>query len=350
MSEQEDKLKQQAELINMAMESVLNEDQARELILGKIEDAYLFKINVDIENRTGCATVLMSAFKNDIIEIFSVFGENPRLKKIRTFEDIFQFTHDMAEACKEGGINQSLSDSVGRAIYKKMDRSFILSVKPMLESLDAQKFINFIKEAIIAELKVPKVKVQLDMEKISSVKVRTANSLNGIQAPVARPVDEAAPKETASEEKSAIDRQRELIEKGFTNIIECKTVLSPVAGIEFDDLKENQKILFNLPLENESQRIMARQLGGIDKDGNKKPVVGEFIQIASAKNEYYLYAKGPGGVLLRSFEEGPVRIAVPKKEKAAQKTPVKQESGAINVIIFVALAVVVLLLVAMFLF
>ena len=349
MSEQEDKLKQQAELINIAMESVLNEDQARELIQGKIEDAYLFKINVDIENRTGCATVLLSSYKNEIIEIYSVFGDNPRLKKIRTFEDIFQFSHDMAEACKEGGINQSLSDSVGRSIYRKLDKNFILSVRTMLESLDAQKFINFFKEAIVAELKVQKVKVQLDMEKTSSIKVRTANPLNGILSPVARPVDESVVKE-ATEEKSAIDRQRELIEKGYTNIIECKTVLSPVAGVEFDDLREKQKILFNLPVESETQRIMAKQLGGVDKDGNKKPVVGEFIQIASAKGEYYIYAKGPGGVLLRSFEEGPVRIAVPKKEKSSQKTPVKQESGAINIIIFVALAVVVLLLVAMFLF
>ena len=99
-------------------------------------------------------------------------------------------------------------------------------------------------------------------------------------------------------------------------------------------------------MENESQKIMAKQLGGVDQEGNKKPVVGQFIQIASGKGEYYIYAKGPSGVLFRSFEEGPVKIAVPKKA-AKKKTQAKPESTAVNSIIYIGLAVVILLLLGM---
>lgn len=72
-SNQVNKLQEQANLMNLALESVLTEEQAVELIQGKIRDAYLLKIRIDIENRSGAVVALVTKYKNEVIEIFSYF-------------------------------------------------------------------------------------------------------------------------------------------------------------------------------------------------------------------------------------------------------------------------------------
>lgn len=347
MSVESDKLKEQAELINLAMESVLSEDQARELIQGKIQDAFLLKLSIDVENRSGLLMVLISSYRNEILLLYSVFGDSPELKKIKTFEESGQFAHDFIEVTKSSGVDKSLSESVGRIVYRKLDKSTISSMNAFLESGEANRVVGMIQEGISTGLKIKNVKVNADVEKLSSIKFRHNSQLI---SPVIKPVDEpTADDPNAPKEKSGMEKQMEAVERGFSRVLQCKTVISPVAGIEFDELREKQKLLFQIPIDSEENKLIAKTLGALSKEGIPQPIIGEFIQLVSGNKEYYIYAKGPGGILLRAFEEGKVKLAVPKVASSAvtKEAPVEASSTSINLVVIV-LAVLVILLIMIF--
>jgi hypothetical protein len=86
----------------------------------------------------------------------------------------------------------------------------------------------------------------------------------------------------------------------------------------------------------------AKQLGAVDSEGKNRPVIGQFLKLVTGeKNEFHIFAKGPQGVLLRAFEERPVKLAVPKS--ANKIKPQDTDSGAMNIVLIVSIAIVVLL-------
>ena len=335
--------------MNLAMESVLTEDQARELVSGRIQDAFLLKLAIDVENRSGLVIAVVSVYRYEIIVLYSVFNDSTSIKKVRTFEDAGQFAHDFIEATKTGVVDKGLSESVGRLIYKKLDKSMISSMTQFLESGEASRFNTLVSETLVEGLKVKNVNVQVDAEKISSVKFRYKSPLDSI-APVNPPVMETGDKgEDLPREKSAMEKQMEMIEKTHPKMLQCKTVLSPVAGVEFEELRAKQKLLFQIPIDSQESKEMAKLLGAIDNEGNPKPIIGEFLHLLSGKNEYYIYAKGPGGILLRAFEEGPVRLAIPKVSQAKTvQSSQDTSSGSMNLVIGIVLTILVILLGVMF--
>lgn len=304
---------------------------------------------------------LVSTFKNDIILLYSVFGNSPAIKKIRTFEDMGQFSHDMLEVTKAGGVDSGLSENIGRIIYRKLDKSTLPSLVSQWERKDIAGTMAMLESAIKTGLKAKNVKVQADADKISSLKFRIKNVINGIISPINRPEDDPEPAGNPDElnvpiKASESETEIAQIIQQFPQVVICKTVLSPVAGIEFDQLQENQKILFSLPFQTEEEKNLASSLGAVDKEGINRPIPGEFYRIVTGqKNEFHIFAKGPNGVMLRAFEERPVRLAVPKdKTKSAEqkktKPPAAESKSYLGYIVIGVMGILVLILVASFLF
>ncbi|XDD50600.1 hypothetical protein AB3N59_01995 [Leptospira sp. WS92.C1] len=348
-SNQVNKLQEQANLMNLALESVVTEEQAVELIQGKIRDAFLLKIRIDIENRSGAVIALVSRYKNEVIEIFSLFSNSPLIRKIRSFEDAAAFALDMVEAAKSEPSDPGLSDSIGRIVYSKLTKSVLETAYPNWEKNDASSLVNILENQIKTSLKVNIVRIQADVEYISSLKFRAKNVFSGIIPPVNRPSEEPAIGQIPeSQEKSPVQRQIEQFRRPFGRVVLSKTVLSPVGGVDFDDLVEGDKLLFQLPIGSMDEKAMAKTLGGYDDAGNPKNIVGEFIGIASGKGEYHIFAKGPSGVLLQAFEERPVRLAKLKgKTSGSTSTPAKIETagGSLGMIIVAGVVIVLGLLV-----
>ncbi|PJZ71315.1 hypothetical protein CH373_02080 [Leptospira perolatii] len=320
---QTNKLQEQANLMNLALESVHTEEQAIELIQGKIKDAYLLKLKVDIENRVGVVLGVISKYRSEILELYCLFSNSDLLRRIRTFEDFAQFTHDMAEAAKQEPIDQPLCDQVGRILYSKLNKTILETYYQHWDRNDTAALVNLIENQIKAVLKVKMVRVQSDVESVSSLKVRSKAFFAGVLPTINKPVEEKVQTVTAIDdpEKAAVQRQIETIVKPFGRVVAAKTILSPVNGIDFDDLMEGDKILFNLPTGTIEEKALAKTLGAMDQEGNPKPVIGQFVAIASGKNEYHVFAKGPAGVLLRAFEERPVRLARPKASSSSPPRP-----------------------------
>lgn len=351
---QNDKLKSQAEQMNLALDSVLTEEQARELINGRIQDAYLIKAKVDVENRSGALLVLVSAYRKKILELYSMFGNSPILRKIRTFEDYQQYSLDFVEVQNNGGLDPSLSEMIGHAIYLALDAGTIASFLPAWEKKDIANTTLALEKAIIKNSRVNRVKMTAEVDKISSIKFRHKNPMNGVVNPINPPNIPEPIEESGIEQMAAVDEDSLLpyerlinnITKNYSKQILCETMLSPVLGVEFDEVVEGEEILFKLPFSTPQERSTAQALGCVDSQGNLKPLVGKFLKIVNGEGEYHILAQGPSNTIIHSIEERPVKIATLQKKAPASndKTYDPQQSGNLSILIMGGVAVVVILI------
>lgn len=346
-----DKLREQAELMNLALESCLTEEQGRDLLNSKITDAYLLKLRVDLENRTGVLMVLVSKFKKTILQVFSVFGSSPQMRKVRLFGDYGQLSVDFVELYKEKGLDSSLTENVGKAVYRIFSPEIIPGLLPQWDKKYFSNSIDMLERGISGLLKNTKIKVIFEMDKVSSVKFRHKNPMHGVVRSVGAPPPEtsAAPEQQApvNAEPTALERQIANFTKNYNTILQAKTMISPVDGIEFDQLVEGQEILFKLIVDSPQQKATAKVLNAIDEYNIAQPVVGKYIGIASGKNEYHIYAEGPSGTLLHSLEERPVKISVPKYAKKMIETKQSDSSGMFLMAGIGALVIILVIVVAL---
>jgi hypothetical protein len=358
MSSENETPKEQNELIVMAQESVSTEENVTLLLEGKLIDALLIKASVLVESRSGIMIFLFSLEKGDLLEVFSIFGNSPLINRIRTFENYTQFLKDLIEAVKAGGIERALSDRIGRAVYKGIDSQSMLLQFPKLAKKNFNDFCMLAQQVINSELRIQTTKIQVDMEKVSSLKFRINNPLGAIYAPILNPYKEikSEPKKIvvpileSSAEKVKAEAMISDVQKDFKQVLMCKTVVAPVAGIDFGNLKENMKLLFVLPFQTSEEIALAKSVGAVTKEGTIKPIPGEFLKIITGgKNEYHIFAKGPNGVLLRAFEERPVKLALSKKTQQTAKKDDRSDLGKMMSIIIGILLVLIIILFFMYL-
>ena len=358
MSSENETSNEQNELIAMARESVSSEENLTLLLEGKLIDAILVKASILVESRSGVLIFLFSLEKGDLLEVYSVCGNSPLLNRIRTFENYTQFLKDLMEAVKGGGIERPLSDRIGRSIYKGLDPKVMLSHFPKFAKKNYNDFCMLAQQIINTELRIQTTKMQMDVEKVSSLKFRINNPLGAIYAPIVNPYKEikVEPKKIVipvlenSAEKLKAESMINEVQKDFKQVLMCKTVVAPVAGIDFDNLKENMKLLFVLPFQTSEEIALAKSVGAVTKEGTIKPIAGEFLKIITGgKNEYHIFAKGPNGILLRAFEERPVKLAVSKKTNQSAKKDERSELGKMMSVIIGILLVLIFILFFMYL-
>jgi hypothetical protein len=323
-----DLLKRQAELLGLTMDAVFTDEQAKEVLQGKITDSYLVKMKIELDNKTGIILILTSSIRKHIMEIYCVIGNSPIFRRIRTFADYVQISTDLADIGKTEGMDSGVSDMIGRIVYRLFTKEKLDEFLPMWEKKDPSRLAELLEPAIVTGAKAGKVKVQAEIDKISSAKFRYENPMKGTISPIPKPVDDVPPAPDLSTapktpgELSPIDRQIQQLRQGFTKEITMKTVISPINGIEFDNLVLGQEILFRVPTETQEGMANASLLGLVDEEGkvSKEPIIGKFRGIASAKNEYHIFAEGPNQYLFHSTEESPVKVAVPKPVITTQMT------------------------------
>jgi hypothetical protein len=337
----------------MALESVTSIEDANLLVQGKLKDAMLIKASVVVESRSGFLLFLFSLAKGDLLQVYSIFGNSPLLNRIGTFENLPQFLSDLIEAIKAGGIERALSDRIGRVMYKGLDAQSVLLQFPKIEKKDYFDFCEMVQVTINTELKIKTAKVQIDFEKLSSLDFRLQNPLGSVYAPLANPYKEVkkivVPVPVAEnpylQEKVKAEAVIQEVQKNYKQILMCKTIVAPVAGIDFDNLTENMKLLFVLPAKTSEEIALAKSLGAIGKDGLNKPIAGEFLKIIpGGKNEFHILAKGPNGILFRAFEERPVKLAVSKKPSTPKKEEQSELAKMMSVIIGILVVLVIILI------
>ncbi|GBF51105.1 hypothetical protein LPTSP4_26360 [Leptospira ryugenii] len=316
-----DLLKRQAELLGLTMEAVFTDEQAKEVLQGKITDAYLVKIKMDLDNKTGIILILASSIRKHILEVYSVFGSSTIFRRIRPFADFFQISTDLADIGKSSdGYDAQISESVGRIVYRFFTKEKLEEFLPLWEKKDPSRLSDQIEPLVLNGMKAGKAKLQAEIDKLSSAKFRFDNPMKGSISPIEKPQEEVAPAPELSSapkaptEMSSLERQIQLFRQNAQREIPVNTVISPISGVDFDNLLVGQEILFRIPPDHPDALPNATALGALDKEGkvSKEPIVGKFKGIASAKNEYHIFAEGPNQILLHSIEESPVKVATPK--------------------------------------
>ncbi|TGN20901.1 LIC10486 family protein [Leptospira idonii] len=370
-----EQLKKQADLLGLTMEAVFTDEQAKEVLQGKITDAYLVKIKIDIENKNGMLLILVSSIRKQIMEIYAVVGNSPIFRRIRTFADYLQISQDLADVGKTGGVDLPLSENLGRTLHRVFTKEKLEEFLPLWQKKDPSRISELLETPFFTATRAKGIKLQAEIDKLSSAKFRYENPMKGYISPIMKPADETetpapdlniAPTNLARGEANPLDRQIGIFRQGRSKEFSMKTVISPISGVEFDNLIEGQEILFRVPLDTAEGMANAGLLGLIDAAGNvsKEPVVGKFLGIASSKNEFHIFAEGPNQYLFHSIEEHPVKVAIPKgatvptagdKQAAAKKKGgvVEQKKGGGGNLValmgaFVAIVLVGVLIFVMF--
>lgn len=322
-----DQLKKQADLLTLTMDAVFTEEQAKEVVQGKITDAYLVKMKLDIDNNSGMLLILASSIKKSILEIYAVVGNATIYRRLRPFADYAQVSQDLADIGKAKARDKGLSDNIGRTLYRILTKDKIEEFMQLWQKKDPSRLAETVEPAIAAATKAGRVKIQAEVDKISSARFRYQNPMIGLISPIELPTEETGQAQANNQgatldltnlqspdgEKTPVQRQIDHFRKGYTKEIAVKTMISPVNGVDFDNLVEGQMIHFQIPADTPEGKANAAMLGMLDPEGkvSKEPLIAKFLGIASTKGEYHLFAEGPDRLLFHSQEESPVRVGVP---------------------------------------
>ncbi|PKA10869.1 hypothetical protein CH372_17110, partial [Leptospira meyeri] len=319
-----DQLKRQADLMGLTREAVFTDEQAKEVLQGKITDGYLVKVKIDLDSLNGMVLILVSSIRKHIMELYAVVGTSPTFRRIRTFADHVQISTDLGDIGKSGGYDPAISENIGRAIHRAFNKEKLEELLPLWQKKDPSHIAELLENPILMATKGRNIKLQAEVDKLSTAKFRYENPMKGVILPIPKPDDEAAAAKDASipgistepakGEPSSLERQIAQYRTSFPKELNMKTVISPINGVEFDNLVEGMEILFRVPTETPEGLTNAQILGLIDEEGkiSKDPVVGKFLGIAGSKTEYHIFAEGPNQYLLHSVEEHPVKVAIPK--------------------------------------
>lgn len=320
-----DQLKKQTEILSLTMDAVFTEEQAKDVVAGKITDSYLVKMKLDIDGNTGMILVIASSFRKSILDLYCVVGNATIYRRLRPFSDFAQLSQDLADIAKANAIDKPLSDLLGQTLLRVFTKDKLEEFLILWQKKDPSRLSEFAEPALQASTNASKIKIQAEVDKISYGRFRYQNPMQGLVFPIAKQNTEI-PKEEgkdstgldltnlgeSSGEKTPLERQIDHFRKGFQRELPLKTYISPVSGVDFDSLIEGQEILFTIPMDSSETKSIGNLLGWMEEDGSvsKQPIPAKYLGIASVKNEYHIFAQGPNGILFHSQEEQPVKVGV----------------------------------------
>ncbi len=310
----------QSEIEKIVSLSSCSQEEFNQILNEKILDAWLIKCFIQIENKVGVLLILVSELSYKILTMYSVFGTSTAIRKIQVFEKFLQFASDMVSVVKGGGVEFPVSERIGRTIYRVFLPEEVEKVIANLKNKKFEPITTLFTQGIVHETKLTNVQIELDVEKINSAYFAKKNPIYGVIPEVRSPFEEISnistsfAKSTSSTTaipKTKVEIAIEEFIKDYREVVKCSTVVAPVSGVLFEELKPGQKLLFLLPNKTPEEKSRARRLGAVNQLGQSQPIIGEFLKLIVGKDEYHIFAKGPGNVLLRAFEPRPVRLAIP---------------------------------------
>jgi hypothetical protein len=328
------KIKEYADQLKLALESVPSEEVAKELIMDKIQDAYLIKIKVSIENKLGLIMILVSRYNKKILTVYSLAGTARTLNKTNPYEECKRIIQDLLDISTEEGLVPGLSESLGRAVYYSLPEKTILELQAVWEKKEIQSTLDILKMTIIKLMNIATITLEGDIEEISSIKVRFNNPLDGKVKPIAPPqedipVEVQPASNPISSSKKPFEVYLDSIISNYKKVVNVKTTISPSDGVEFENLINDEVIYFKPSMKTEEDKQLLQQLGLILPGGKIQNIEGRFLKLIEGEFDHHIFAVGPENLLLHSVDTNRVKVQV--KNKRTQKIPVidgkKKEPG-----------------------
>jgi hypothetical protein len=312
---------------DLALDSVGTHEKAISVIKKEFFDANLIKFYVDLSGKNGFVFFLLSDTTHKVLKMYSVAGSSSALRKINPFENFETLVLDIEKAIRAGGIEDSLSERIGRAVYRALPSERVFELLPEIQAKQSRDLNSTIEQALKEETTLKSIRLTVDIEKLNSAYFQERNILKNSYPQVRNPFIpdpiSIQPPQTSEEKESegllvAFNQSLLEIFQQFSKVVSCNVGISPLNGMEFSNLKEGQPIFFNLPLTTSQDKSLAKELGAVDTNGKYKPIIGYFIKIfQSPKQEFHLLATGPLGVVLHAIEKNPVKVSIPFEEETS---------------------------------
>jgi hypothetical protein len=334
------------EYVKLTWESVETPEEASLVISREKKDVYLIKLYIDMSGKNGFIYFIMAEGTRKIITMYSIFGTSGILRKINPFENFDGMILDLEKAIRGGGIEDTLSERIGRAIFRSLPHEKIIEVISQIELKQTKEFVTYMEDAVKQETSVKTLRSTLDIEKMNSLDFFDKNKLKSTYPEVRNPF---IPDSVETEKDPNVENVESPLDifngtlqeifKGFSRVVSCNVGISPLNGMEFAKLREGQPIFLNLPVATSEEQSIARDLGGIDDKGKFKPIIGKFFKIlTSPKKEFHILAIGTNGVVLHAIEKNPVKISVPSDDDLTEET---HKSNTLLYFIFVGLILLI---------
>lgn len=328
------RLSSQAELMNLAMESVGSEHTAKLLLANKIKDAILLKFKVTVETRLGILIVLVSTYSKKILYVYSIAGTTQTLQRANAYEDNQRFIYNFVQIGNEEGVESELSELIGRAAHYALSEEIVTQLIPYWENNNIEETLPHLKEKIKELSTASKIEIQGDLERVSSIPLRSNNRLAGIVKPIFPPTAVATPsEEKAPEPKTAkVPENPEEYLKAFASkyrgVLKVKTIIAPFDGLSFNELNDNDVIFFKPIGHTKEQKELAEQATG----SSASIVEGKFLQLfITPEEEYHLFTLGPEKTLLYSVDTKDLKIRTERKQATQSTTIESSESSGFSI-------------------
>jgi hypothetical protein len=344
-----EKLQEKVEQMNLALDSVPNSELAKSLLQGKIKDAVLVKLKVNMENLIGLITILISTYNKKILVLHSLAGISKTLVKTNTFEDSKTFTHKFVDATQEGNLDAAASEQIGRAVYYALPQKVLNDQinNIVLNKLD--KTIELITEKIKEQTKSSRVTVSGEVEKVSSVSLRYKNPIDDVLKPIQSPHQDTS-SSNQKKQNTDLDNFLKTVSKEYSKIIDAK-IVSVANGVYFDFLELNEIVFFNLPMETEEERKIAEEFGINNLDNPNGEIEAKFVKVISIDNEYHIFGEVKDVILFHAVENAPLKMkvlktreksSVPKKDTGSRYPYLLPIIGGVFLFIIIFIAVLMI--------
>ena len=338
------------QLYNYVLESAGDPDNARAIIRREVKDSFLVKLYVDLAGKNGFLFFIIAENTNKVLTMYSIVGTSSALRKINPFENFEGLIIDLEKAIRAGGIEDSLSERVGRSVFRNLPDAKVFHLVNQFKEKQYKDLSMIIEEAIKEETKLKAIRVTMDIEKINCLDFYEKNNLKENYPQVRNPFipDPVAVATSGSDpvEESAIEKFNQTLNevfKGYGEVISCNVGISPLNGIELYKLKEGQPVFFNLPFLTTEDQNRARTMGGVDDNGKYRPIIGKFMKMmTSPKREFHILATVQDGILLHAIEKNQVKVAVAPEDSIEEE---KKSSNSLYIILLSILVILGLLII-----
>lgn len=150
------------------------------------------------------------------------------------------------------------------------------------------------------------------------------------------------------DEAGSIDAKRMAeVESGADYIVDGRVIISPIRGIDINDLKSGDKIKVLLTGSDERTSLIGKKLNAISEEGEKLPITVRVKEkIALEQGGYCIYGLAAKNVLVRIIEEESVKI----ETGLSQNLPkIDKKSGESKMMIYLSLliGIIIILLIAL---
>lgn len=319
--------KEYSEEIKKLVQDSAGTQENFELILKKeLKDCFLIKLYVDLSGKNGFLFFIISENTKKLLSMYSIVGVSPSLRRINPFESFPGLIEDLDKTIKSGGIEETLSERIGRSVFRNCTDTRLEYLIPQIQSKQTKEFLSFIEESIKEETKLKSIRMTVDIEKINVLEYLEKNFLRTYYPQVRNPFIQDEPQKLEADEigmESVIEKFNTSLAEVFTKyreVVRCSVGISPLNGIELYKLKEGQPIYFTLPGVSAEDREIARAHEAIDEMGKIKPIIGRFLKLMiSPKGEHNILAVSNIDSLLHAVENNQVKVSVPKEEDILEK-------------------------------